>query len=227
MRTTLTPQELEALIQFAEDDRRSIDLAVVAKLNDLHNSVQRSLIRHLDGARKRNAMLTERLDRIREKKREGLLNGEFAETTIGSVEVAEALLYYLQQSKAYKLNKAKVVQILYEMYASWLASKGERLFDEHPVATSYGPQFWRVYKRIETGTTVTYDKVKALAEKDPGRVKFCENAAKKYYDYGENELNNIFKKTEPYKKASAERNGGKWNTEIADTDIYNWKTQQP
>ena len=224
MRNRLSPEELERLIQFAEDDRKPIEPELVAKLYELHAAVQRNALKHLVGANKRNAMLSERFERQRAEKRAQIQLHQFGETGLDSLEVAKALLYNLQQLKAYKLNKSKVIQILFEMYASWLGSKGERLFTETPVATAYGPQFWRVYKHLSTDTTETYDSVKALAEKNPGVAAFVRNAANKYYDYGENELNNMFKKSVPYKNASSEKHGGKWNTPINDADIYAWKT---
>lgn len=225
MRTRLTAEELERLILFAEDERQPVDTELVTKLNELHATVQRNALKHLTGAVKRNKMLNEQIEKYRARRHTQLMQNEFAETGLDSLEVAKALLYNLQQLKAYKLNNAKVVQILYEMYASWLGSKGERLFTEHPVATSYGPQFWRVWKRLSSDTTETYDSVKAVAEKNPGVAAFIKNAANKYYDYGENELNNLFKKTAPYKNASPERHGGKWNVEISDADIYAWKNE--
>ena len=85
-------------------------------------------LRHLEGARKRNAMLTERLEKYKERKQEALEAGEFKETDIDSADVATALLYQLQQYPTYKLNKYKLNAILYEMYASWLYSHQERLF---------------------------------------------------------------------------------------------------
>lgn len=226
MKTHLTPEELQQLIRFAEDDRTPVAHEVIAKLNELNAAVQRGVLRRLSGADKRNAMLTERDERRRAEKRSLLQLNEFGETGLDSLEVAKALLYNLQQLRAYRLNRSKVIQILYEMYASWLGSKGERLFTEHPVATAFGPQFWRVYKHISTDTTEPYDSVRTVAEKNPGVAVFIRNAAAKYYEYGENELNDMFKKTVPYKNATSERNGGKWNAEIKDADIYAWKTQK-
>ena len=58
-----------------------------------------------------------------------------------------------------------------------------------------------------------------------GAAVFCENAARKYYDYSDKTLAEMFRKSAPYKNASKEHNDGKWNKEIDDRDIYSWKNQ--
>lgn len=226
MNTILTAAQLDELLRFADDDRQPASNEALEALNNLHSAIQKNILRHLSGARKRNAMLEERLSKYNEKNREKIDAGEFRETGLDSVEVATGLLYHLQQLRTYKLNNYKLNAILYEMYASWLESKKERLFIEHPVATEFGPRFWRVFKRLSTSTTVPYSAWKALAEKNPGVAKFCENAAAKYYDYTESTLSRMFLASKAYKNADKEHNDGKWNKEIADADIYAWKASQ-
>lgn len=221
----LTPEQVDEIVRFANDEKQLPAQDTLETFNNLYAAVQRNTVRHLEGARKRNAMLTERLDSLREKREEKIASGEFGETGLDSIDVATGLLYQLQQLKTYKLNKYKLQAILYEMYASWLYSKKERLFLEHPVATEFGPRFWRVFKRLETTTDVSYAAWKAFAEKSPAAAAFCKNAANKYYDYTEGTLNRAYMATKAYKNADKDHNGGKWNKEIEDTDIYNWKKQ--
>lgn len=223
---TLTQQQLEELIRFASDDREPASIEAIEALNGLHAAVQRNTLRHLEGARKRNAMLTERLEKYKERKQEALEAGEFKETDIDSADVATALLYQLQQYPTYKLNKYKLNAILYEMYASWLYSHQERLFLEHPVATEFGPRFWRVYSRVDTNIRVPYSTWKIFAEKHPDLAAFIKNTAKKYFDYAESTLNRLFTSSKAYKNAHKDNNGGKWNKEITDADIYAWKKAQ-
>ena len=118
---------------------------------------------------------------------------------------------------------AKVIAILYEMYASWLGSKQERLFSHHPQATQYGPHFWRVANKCKD-MNGTYEDWKKIAELNPGMAEFCKNAAAKYYDWKLSDLTNSFIKSTPYKNALPINNGGKWGKEISDADIYAWKT---
>ena len=223
---SITQQQLDELIRFASDDRQPASIEAIEALNALHAAVQRNAIRNLEGARKRNAMLKERVAKFTQRKEEAIEAGEFKESGTDSVDVAMALLYQLQQLHTYKLTKYKLNAILYEMYASWLYSKGERLFLEHPVATEFGPRLWRVFKRVETSVSVSYQAWKRFAESNPPVAAFCKNAAAKYYDHAEGDLNRMFISSKAYKNASKENNGGKWNKEIDDRDIYLWKKEQ-
>lgn len=218
-------QELAALVLFADDDKQPFDIDAVRRLNALQAAVERNVLRHLEGARKRNAMLQEKIDSIREKDRVRIKTEGYPETlpVLDSFEVAQGLLYQLQQLKTYKLSRTKVILILYEMYCTWLGKNKERLFDEHPVATEYGPQFWGVFKRLNTGAPVPYSQWKSLCERNSGVAAFCKNAAAKYYDKNNSTLEETFKKSAPYKNASKENNFGKWNKEISDKNIFEWK----
>lgn len=152
-----------------------------------------------------------------------LPEGTFKDSDLDSVDVAMGLIYCLQQKSTYRLTKTKVTMILYGMYCSWLGSKKERLFIEHPVATSWGPQFWRVYKRLDNLDKRLPDSVyKTLAEKNPGIAVFCRNTANKYYDWKESTLKEHFLNSEPYIHALPKKNE-KWNKEISDAEIYAWK----
>ena len=222
----LSQQQLEELIRFASDDHTPASIEAIEALNALHAAVQRNTLKHLEGARKRNAMLSERLEKVKERKQEAIEAGEFKETGVDSADVATALLYQLQQRKTYKLTKYKLIAILYEMYASWLYSKKERLFLEHPVATEFGPRFWRIYSRVDTNKVVPYSAWKNFAEQYPDIAAFCKNAAEKYYDYAEGTLNHMFTSSKAYKNAHKDNNGGKWNKEITDADIFAWKKAQ-
>lgn len=226
MQQYISPEDLRNLIAFAEDDKAPVDAQAIKGLCELHAAVERNLLKRFTGSQRRNELLSGRLERIQDKERTKLLTGEFAESGLDSLEVANALLYQLQKLKTWKLGKPKVIHILYEMYASWLYSKKERLFIEHPVATEWGPMFWRVFKRIDTRSPVPYGAWRLLCEKNPGVAAFCENAAKKYYDYADGTLNEIFVKTKAFKLSSKENNGGKWNKEISDMEIYDWKSRQ-
>lgn len=226
MNEYLSPEDLAALTAFAQDDRAKIDPEQIERLNALHRAVERNALKNLTGLRKRNAMLNEKIERLRDKEKLKISVENFAETGLDSYEVALGLLYQLQQLKTYRLTKNKFISILYEMYASWLHSKQERLFLEHPVASPYGPQFWRVSERIKLAVPVQYKDWKALCEKNPGVAAFCKKAAEKYYDYAEGDLNRPLLKSEPYRNADKDHNGGKWNKEIADKEIYAWKDAQ-
>ena len=46
MRTNLTPEQLQRLVAFAEDDRQKPPVEDIVALNALHEAVQRNAIRH-------------------------------------------------------------------------------------------------------------------------------------------------------------------------------------
>lgn len=222
----ITQQQFESLIRLVQDERSPIDMDAVEALHAMHSTVEKIVIKRLIGSEKRNSMLQERLEKYKERDRIRVEEGNFGETELRSDDVAKALLYQLQQLRTYRLNDYKLQAILYEMYASWLESKKERLFDEHPVATPYGPRFWRVFKNVKAAVKVSYDDWTALAEKNPGVAAFCRNAANKYYDTSEGELSRMYLKSKPYTSADKDHNGGKWNKEMDDRLICAWKAEK-
>lgn len=223
MKASLSAAQLQTLIAFAEDERVSVDRASLDALSGLYFAVQRNLAKNYEGAMRRNASLTERLTAIRERNTERADNGEYEESLRDSAEFARALLYQLQQRNTWKLTEYKVIAILYEMYASWLYSKRQRLFAEHPVATQYGPRFWHALKKTKVAETITHEEWKAFAAKDPAVAAFTIRAAEKYYDIKESSLTSAFMASKAFKNALPEHNNGKWNKEIDDKDIYAWK----
>lgn len=226
MRSYITYDQLDALIKYADGQSQSIDLELVNALSTLNYAVQKNVAKELLGARRRNTMLSEKLNGLREKRATQYEEGKFEETDIDSADVANALLYQLQLLKTYRLSASKVMLILYDMYATWLEGKGERLCLEHPVATEYGPRFWHAFKRVNVNVPVAYDTWKAFAERRPDLAAFTKNVAFKYYDIAEPTLRSRFNNSMPLQNAAPKNNGGKWNKEIADKDIYHWKKQQ-
>lgn len=226
MRYSITYEQLQALLAFAEDDRQGVDPDAVEALNELNSAVQKNVLKHFRGTLKRNKMLSERMEKMREHREEKFVDGEFTETGLDSAQVAKALLYQLQQLRTYKLSKYKVMAILYEMYASWLYSKKQRLFVEQPSATQWGPRFWHAFNKLDMTQTVPYEEYKALAELNAGVAAFCRNAAGKYYDITESTLTKMFMKSKAFTNAAPPNNGNKWNGIIDDKDIYAWKKAQ-
>lgn len=233
MRNNLSYEQLDELIRFADDDRHPVDLAAVETLASLNAAVQRNIVRHLSGQRKRNAMLNERLQRYTERQEREVIDGNSREYGIDSADVANIIMYHLQHLKTYKLSVYKVNAILYEMYAGWLFRNKERMVDEHPVATAYGPRFWRALKNCyKENHTISYEEYRSIASRitekkiGPGILSYAENAAKRYYDVSDKDLNEMFMKSKAFKNATPEYNNGKWNKEIADGDIFEWKKSQ-
>jgi hypothetical protein len=225
MSVYLTPEDLAALTAFAQDDGSPIEPEQVERLVALHHAVERNVLKNLTGLRKRNAMLNERLERIREKDRLKISVEDFAETGLDSVEVAKALLYQLQQRKTFhRLTKSKLIAILYWMYASYLYHQQERIFLEHAKASPQGPTFWKVYNAIRTTVVpVEYKDWENICKKNAGVAAFCKEFAERFYNDDESDIINPLLKSQPYKNADKDHNGGKWSKEIADKEIYAWK----
>jgi uncharacterized phage-associated protein len=221
----LTQDELNKIIRYVEDGNKEIlSTDIPTRFTALFGAFERKMSKDLIENEKKLLVLQTKMERANLKEEKLIDNGIFQETAIDSVDVANALLYCLQQLKTYKLTKSKFLLILYEMYASWLGTKKERLFIEHPVATEYGPQFWRVYKRLDLTVKVPYSAFEALAKQNSGIAAFAKNAATKYYDYSEKDLHDPVIISKAYKNALPIHNNGKWNKEISDKDIFVWKS---
>lgn len=221
----LTQEELESIINFVNDDTNEVAVPafdVIGNFQALYFSLQRKLAKEYENMQKKCFKMERRLERIDRHEEQKNAEGVFAESGLDSLEVADALLYHLQQLKVYKFTKNKFMSILFHVYASWLGSKKERIFLEHPVATEWGPQFWRVYKRLNLGLDVPFESVKVLQEKRADIAVYIRNAANKYYDCKEKELSEVHIKCRPYLNAQPHTNGGKWNKEISDSDIFLW-----
>lgn len=223
---TLTQEEMNSILDYINDDTGSTQMPsydVVGNFQALYFTFQRKLAKDYEEMKKKCFRMERRLERIDAHEERQTAEGVFKESGLDSVDVADVLLYHLQQLKVYKFTKSKFMHILFHMYASWLGSKKERLCMEHPVCTEFGPQFWRVYKRLNLNLEVPYERVKALQEKRADIASYIRNAAHKYYDCKESDLAEAHKKSAPYKNALPHFNGGKWNKEISDSDIFLWQ----
>lgn len=219
----ITKEELDELKRYAEDEDAVLsDYAILKRFLNLEFAVMNKMAKDLPKQRRAALRGQERINRLMAKRESDHAAGEFADTGLDSVDVALALLYKLQQKKTYQLTLNKVMHILYEMYASWLASKGERLCIEHPVALESGPWFWRVRNKVDVRTRLDESAFSELKSRNPGVAAFVANAAEKYYDYTASDLEKYVKGM-PYTNADASHNKGKWNGEIKDADIYAWK----
>ena len=226
-RYEITPEELQDIMAYLEGTTsRMPEESTVSKLSALTAALTRKMMEDATSLRKKNFLLEKKLCGFQVKENIAALNGDFAETSLDSAEIAQVLLFCLKKYRTYEhLTKTKVIYILYEMYSSWLATKKERLCAEHPCSTEWGPQFWRAYKRLDVKADIPYSTFEHLAQQNPAVAAYCKNAAAKYYDWKEKDLRNLFTKSEPYRKALPEKNNGKWGKEISDADIFVWKTE--
>lgn len=225
---TLTPEETAAVAAYIDEGRRDEHTAsALDKILYAEGQIRRRLAAENATLRHQLERARSKVERLETKREDALRKGDFAETGLDSLAVAKCLLYYLQQKDSWRLTRTKVLHILFLMYASWLAGHRERLFVEHPVASEYGPQFWRVFKNmLSTTTPVDADVVRSMGESNAGVLRLCQNAAAKYCDYSEADLRSFVSKCPAYRNALPENNGGKWSGELSDYEIYQWKKEQ-
>lgn len=224
----LLPEELSEVLAFVEGPSDAqINPETLLRFYSLHSAVQKKIFSQVVVLRGRNSRLQKKVDKAAEKENMATVPGGFTDTGIDSYDLATALLYQLQQTKTYSLTLNKLILILFEMYSSWLSSKKERICTEHPVHAKYGPMFWRVYNRMRNGslkTPVPYESWKEFAAGHPSVAAYVRNAARKYFDYPESELRDVFNQSDLCRSTMPESNNGKWNKELPDEEIYKWKT---
>ena len=224
MRYELTQENIKAINDYIESGSTEVfNTDAIANLNMIYYALNKRILKDFQTTRDIKTRLQKRLDKINSTEEKKYEAGEFKDTGLDSVNIARALLYCLQNLKTYKLTIYKLIDIMYEMYASWLESKKERLFMEQPVATEWGPTLWRVKNKVNVTERMSLEDFSKVAEINSGVAQFIKNSAEKYYDYGSSTLQDYFLKSEPYRKASPEKNQGKKNIAIPDADIYEWK----
>ena len=98
---------------------------------------------------------------------------------LDSVLVAKAL-QWMACTHDVSLNGSQIQTILYNAYGVWLATKGERLLEEHPQVWQYGPVFPRAYKHLKKNAgngQVEHDMLKAEC---PDRFEFIRRCFQRF-----------------------------------------------
>ena len=98
---------------------------------------------------------------------------------LDSVLVAKAL-QWMACTHEVSLNSSQIQTILYNAYGVWLATKGERLLEEHPQVWQYGPVFPRAYKHLKKNVgdgKIEYDMLKTEC---PDRFEFITRCFQRF-----------------------------------------------
>lgn len=98
---------------------------------------------------------------------------------LDSVRVAKAL-QWMACTYNVSLNGSQIQTILYNAYGVWLATKGERLIEEHPQVWQYGPVFPRAYKHLKKNAgngQVEHDMLRAEC---PDRFEFIRRCFQRF-----------------------------------------------
>lgn len=221
----ITEKEIKSILDYILTNNDSVLLTdIPARFQKLYNAFMAKLLKDNAEKRKTNFSLKLKLEKYKETEKTEAEQGNYTETGLDSADIAAAISHHLKEITGKTPYKTTVMNILYLGYASWLHSHRQRICTEHPVATTWGPQFWRAYKRLE-GLNAEDFKKKHLevAEQNPPIAAFLKNCALKYWDYKQDEIKNILLKSMPLTEAAK---SGKNNEPIDDRNIYLWKEEQ-
>ena len=223
----LSPQSLDEVQDFLDGRKTYTETKVsVDAAFRLADALRRRLCDELSKTSSSLSRAEHRLDRIDTRKEAEIKAGNFEELGFTAADIAKCVLYTAGQMPCDRL-----ILIITAVYFTWLASKNERITLEHPVAWPLGPMFVKVFHDIKKHPYTTEDAAagwKELAGKNPGLAATIRNTALKYKDVELKNLRSFFTQAgSPWYKASV-RNGGpsKWNTELNDIDIWQWKHAQ-
>lgn len=227
--TGLTQQQMDRIVNYINGVKdATMNEEIITLFDGLYFRLHRRIMHNLIQEEKKNERLNVRIAKMQEKSKITKTTDENVEgyscTGLDSVDIAGCLAFEMQALCHKGVQKSKILRILYIMYASWLASKKERLCLEHPVATERGPMFWRAYKKIDPMTIIGPEHHKNVASQNPSVATFIRNTARKYYDIDDKDLEDYINSGAPYKNALP-RKGEKWCKPLSDNDIYLWKTK--
>lgn len=200
------------------------------RLFRLSDALRNALLADRQALHQQNTRLSRRAARLTERQENAALAGEFHDEGLDSADILRVILLKAGQNSM-RITIERAVHILYLIYASRLVSEHTRITIEHPVANVRGPQFWRAFHAVrgKFEYAAAKEASERIAKEDPGLLVHIDNAVKKYgtYPCSENDtIERFLKGSEPYKKAHKDLNGGKWNKEISDADIYAWRKEQ-
>jgi uncharacterized phage-associated protein len=220
----LTPEQMTKITRYIDGEKDAeIDDETLALFDALHYKLHRKIYENLSREQKKSRRLETKAERLEDKlKAADAADAEgFTEAGLDSADVAACLAAETRNVTQKGISRSRMLTLTYMAYVSWLGNKKQRLFLEHPVATQYGPIFWRAYKKVNPETEADEDAFRRVADQNPGAAAFLRNVAKKYHDADERMMANFIKNSAPYKNALP-KEGEKWCKTIQDDDIYAW-----
>ena len=246
MKITLTPQNLEDLVAFAEGSGESVSEEVLTEFLSLSYGLSKRLAADARIARREAERLRKKMERFEGRQQELRLNREFEHMGLDSVTLAKALLFCIQQldrklMRSSHVTMQKLMILLYDVYANSLARYDLRPTIQGPQAYGYtdrttnktvemGPWFWRVAdalrETVRNQTPVDAEALEAVKKRSEDLAGMCWAVAKSRSTYTDKELFRWIKASAPYRDAHKDNNGGKWGKEYDDYLIYVWKSEQ-
>ena len=230
----ITPDELDSLVRFVNgEDRSAVENGTLEKWFRVTADLDRAMVKDAQAMARRAAQISDRLGRIEARNAEKLnaliAAGSFDCMGFDNVDIENAVIHF--HKKKYPgswLSRTKVMHITYMCYATVLKRYSRTLTIEKPVAAgdskgnALGPCFWRRVGEVNPAGNPGRDVVDRIASVEPGVMKIIENVTAKYGSYSEDLLKRTLVQSAPVMAASKEHNGGKWNKEIDDRQIYLW-----
>ena len=151
----------------------------------------------------------------------------FMEKGVNSMEVAKAIVHIWKSldpslKRGKKISLSFIQTVLYTIYGTELAQRGERLVDEHPMMWQYGPVFPRVFGKMKKEIVSDDTWLNSLREQDPVLHEFITRtvttmAGKEIRELTERHMT----PSSPWGRCHKE-NGDKWNSRISDKHIASW-----
>ena len=140
---------------------------------------------------------------------------------LDSVLVAKAL-QWMACTHDVSLNSSQIQTILYNAYGVWLATKGERLLEEHPQVWQYGPVFPRAYKHLKKNSGNGQVEHDMLLNDSPDRYEFIRRCFMRFAWTSAGSLNAPhIAQDSPWKKTK-DSNSDKLGVRIEDELIRQW-----
>ena len=220
---TLTTEEQDRIVEFINGENPGFASSGIAeKLFRIAGEVQKRMVKELSQAQKRIEKQEEKVVRLEDRNRRKMEmeaeEGVFSDLDIDSVTFAKAVAAVASRYMKY-VSRTRIICLMYECYAAWLVSHRQRLFNESPVRTKWGVNFWRVYKAISGGPFNGDEECfRKIVEMEPGAANLICNVTVKYAGWNDNVLQERFLKSRPVMEAEN-------NKRIDDAKIYGWKKE--
>lgn len=222
MRVNVSTQDFEQIKDYLEGAEITISREQVANFFSMADELRSRMLKNLGTAKNEVSRLNRRLERYADQENKKIEEGNFDELGLDSVDIARALLYVMKSRKVY-ISHRKLQYALFIVYANWLATHRQKICIESPKAQEWGPWFWRVANNVKEKNVTLSTDFDNLMKINPGLGCLVKYVGEKYSDMNEDDIAKYLKKSEPYVKADASRNNGKWGAVLDDTLIYRWK----
>lgn len=219
----LSQKEMDFLQEFIDgkaDDILTTD--ITDRLFRLSEAVRRGV----SEAARRNAQklstAEKKLERIRMKEDRAVVDEDFPCLMVDTLDLVYIIRYYASKQSAYMPSET-LMFILFDTYANWLYEYRQRITLEHPECQEKGAWFWSIKGKIDYKKSDVSDSFNRVAAVDKGIIALIHGLVDKYCKYKPEDLVAVVTSTPPYRNAAPDRNGGKWNGILKDSDIFLWK----